>query len=92
MCLSILLHFRAPVVNPLVGQRRLNSEKFRAIPKVRAAIPVVVWRCRFSIREIFKCAMANVPRQAIASNIRSKVIPSLSKGWRRQAARGYKIS
>ncbi len=90
MCLSILLHFRAPVVNPLVGQRRLNSDKLWAtVPKVRAAIQVVVWRCHISIREIFKCAIAQRTKIFRASNVWSKIIPSLSKWWRRQAARGY---
>ena len=90
MCLSILLHFRAPVVNPLIGQRRLNSDKWRAtVPKVRAAIPVVVWRCHSSIRKIFKCAIAQRTKRERASNIWSKIIPSLSKWGRGQAARGY---
>ena len=91
MCLSILLHFRAPVVNQLVGQRRLNFDKWRAtVPKIRAAIPVVVWRCHISIREIFKCVIAQRTKTWDgASNVWSKIIPSLPVWRRRLAVRGY---
>ncbi len=88
----VLSLFHAHIVKQLVvKQLRLNSEKWWAtIPKIRAAIPVVVWRCHFSIREIFKCAIAQrTNTRDRASNIWSKIIPSLSKWWRRQAARGY---
>lgn len=90
MCLSILLQFRAPVVKNLVVQLRVNPEKLWAtIPISRAAIPVVVWLCHSSIREIFKCAIAQRTKTVRASNIRSKIIPKLFKWWRRQAASGY---
>jgi hypothetical protein len=90
MCLSILLQFRVPVVKNLVGQLRVNPEKLSAtLPISRAAIPVVVWRCHFSIREIFKCAIAQRTKTVRASNIRSKIMPKLSMWWRRLAARGY---
>lgn len=90
MCLSILLQFRAPVVKNLFIQLRVNPEKLWAtVPISRAATPVVAWRCHFTIREIFKCAIAQRTKTVRASNIRSKIIPSLSMWWRRLAARGY---
>lgn len=60
MLVLVLCHFRAPVVNQLVVVKpELNSKKrWATAPKSRAAMPVVVWRCRFGIREIFKCAHA----------------------------------
>ncbi len=59
MRLTVLSQFRAPVVKNLVVKWGLNSEKWRAItPESRAAMPVVVWRCRFGVRNIVKCAIA----------------------------------
>ena len=90
MCLSILLHFRAPVVKNLVVQLRVNPEKLWATVLIsRAALPVVVWRCHSSIRKIFKCAIAQRTKTDRASNVWSKIIPSLSRWRRRLAVRGY---
>jgi hypothetical protein len=59
MLVLVLCHFRAPVVKNLVTKPGLNSKNWWATaPKSRAAMPVVVWRCRFGIRKIFKCAHA----------------------------------
>ncbi len=60
MLVLVLCHFRAPVVkNLVVVKPGLNSKKrWATAPKSRAAMPAVIWCCRFGIREIFKCAIA----------------------------------
>jgi hypothetical protein len=60
MLVLVLCHFRAPVVNSLVVVKPgLNSKKrWATAPKSRAAMPAVMWRCRFGMREIFKCVIA----------------------------------
>ncbi len=58
MLVLVLCHFRAPVVNDLVVKLRLNFKKWWATaPRGRAAMPVVVWCCRFGIKETLKCVM-----------------------------------
>lgn len=59
MLVLVLCHFRVPVVNDLVVKPEINSEKWWATThENRAAMPVVVWCCRFGVRDLVKCAIA----------------------------------
>lgn len=63
MRIAVLSQFHAPIVNDLVVKSGLNSEKWWAttVPKSRAAMPGVVWRCRSSFRNTLILAVAYRP-------------------------------
>ncbi len=84
MLVLVLCHFHSSVVNSLVVQLEINSES-------RAEMPVVVWRCRFGIREIFKCAIAPRNKAKIASKFLEKAISIFYKRKQRLGSRSYKL-
>lgn len=54
----VLCRFHASIVKDLIVKLGLNFQKWWTSPKTRAAIPVVVWRCRVSFRNTLILAVA----------------------------------
>lgn len=84
----VLCRFHASIVKDLVVKIGLNFPKWwTTAPKVRAAIPVVVWRCCFRA----KCAITQRNKTQIVSNSSKKAISSLSESQQKLGARSYSL-